>query len=119
MQSCPSSITAAHWLCAQVLQDPGRAGLVQPVLHLHALGTLRTPAQASHIAHAGRPQGRTGAQGQNQLFGPFETQQAAIDVFEDKFKDKTGQAWSARVRPSRVCIAQNLLKRLAGCMLAG
>ncbi|XP_005100577.1 protein mono-ADP-ribosyltransferase PARP3 [Aplysia californica] len=40
--------------------------------------------------------GRVGETGQNALKGPFSSPEPAIKDFEKKFRDKTGNAWSAR-----------------------
>lgn len=40
--------------------------------------------------------GRTGSNGQNQLHGAYSTLAEAIEVFEDKFHEKTDNDWSAR-----------------------
>lgn len=40
--------------------------------------------------------GRTGSNGQNQLLGVYATVAEAIQVFEEKFEEKTQNAWSRR-----------------------
>lgn len=37
--------------------------------------------------------GATGKAGMNQLFGPFKTADEAIDIFAEKFEEKTGNEW--------------------------
>jgi len=41
--------------------------------------------------------GRNGTKGATQSQGPFEKASKAIDVFEKKFKEKSGGQWSALV----------------------
>ncbi len=59
----------------------------------YTIQVIQTPTEFWTFTHWGR----TGTVGQTQNLGPFATQQEAIDAFEDKYKEKTGQDWKNRV----------------------